>query len=401
MSRATLTPGKALLLMLGVGTTALMGLPGVVASPPPTGSLSGSVVDEHGAGVAGCRVALFQGDALALMEWTSSDARGRFAFQECPEAFHVFAAPSPESGLVGTWSLARESARAGELELVVRRGTTIDVLVRDEAGRPLAGAEVRAYDPRGKTVVVARVTTDDAGRAQLLAPRETHVGVLGTALGHLSAWAFDLELGSAVEQLEFTLPAARRACGEVRDEAGEPLTDVLVSSWDEREDGWHWNGYALSGGDGAFCLPASRGTTWLRAVDRGQEWLPAQLALDRADAAGTVALVLQRGLPLEVRCGRAEEASSPAGSTGSEASSPDGRAWRVWVWGGPESGWGWGARTREGGRVVTSVAERHGIVVEPLSSGASGEASTGGETGAPLGWGAWDRTYGDPVLELD
>jgi hypothetical protein len=344
-----LTLGKASLLMLGIGTVALVGLPEHGGGPTPTGSLSGVVRDAQGAEVAGCRVALFEGAELDLLAWTSSDESGRFAFHESPRSFHVFAAPVREQGLVGSWILDLRRQRFQELEITLRPGREVDVQVRTELGEPIAGAEIRVYDAREHAHVVQRSLSDEQGRASLLVPAATHVGVLGERQGRLSAWAFD-RTPAGGETLDFTLPPAHDLTGRVADAEGTPIEGVVVSAWEERDGDWHWNGFRRSDAFGEFVLPGSPEGTWVRAVDPAQGWLPRH---ERLAAEAWVAhdLLLEEGLPLQIRCTSSQEQATPS---------------RVWIWSQRHHAWSWGSRTDREGELQARVARRHSLVAEPL-----------------------------------
>jgi len=59
MRQPVLTPGKTTLLMLGLSTVALMGVPGFGHYEAPAGPVHGVVLDEEGAPIADAEVALF------------------------------------------------------------------------------------------------------------------------------------------------------------------------------------------------------------------------------------------------------------------------------------------------------------------------------------------------------
>jgi len=355
VSRRALTPGTAVLLMLGIGTVAVVGLPGVATPLEPAGSLGGVVVDEHGAPVEGCRVALFQADELELVEWTSTDSRGRFAFQESPAAFHAFAAPDEESGLAGAWCLARASALAGRIELTLPSASPLTVTATDEQGHPVEDAEVRVYDHRDAPVVLARVPTDAQGHAHVLAPRDAWIAVLGGSSGRLSTWSFTRD--AEADELTVVLPVARTLTGRVVDGDRAPLEGVVVSAWDRRADGWHRDGYRLSNADGSFALEvATDHATLLRAADPSGAHLPALRELAAAEPA-EVELALDAGDPLEVHADPRPTASPL----------PDDA--RVWIWDGPDHGWSWGAFPAPDGHLTARADTACQAALAPLAGG--------------------------------
>ena len=352
MRTPRLTPAKTSLLMLGVATVSLVGLPGVGAYVPPKGALVGVVSTAEGAAVPDTPVGLFDAASLALVEITHTDAHGRFALQQAPESFHLCALPSPRTGLVAGWALDLERGPLFTIDLVLREGSPIKVRVTDDAGQPVAGADVRVYDlARRTTRVVARARTDERGRTTVLAPPRTHVGTFGPSPERLPAWSFELEVPDGGRELAHELVRGRRLHGRVRTPAEGAPGGMIVSAWDRR-DGWQWNGYRLTEPDGAYALFVGEGTAEVRVLDRTQRFLPA-----RATAGPTARLdvELAEGTPLEVRCEDAEGRALPA---------------RVWLFSEETGAWSWGSPTGADGRLVAAGSEA-GVtaVAAPLHRG--------------------------------
>jgi protocatechuate 3,4-dioxygenase beta subunit len=341
--------------MLGLGTVSLMGIPGFGGDDPPSGAIAGVVADEAGEPVADATVALFDAADLRLVELTHTDAEGRFAFQQSPWTFHVFARPGGDpasaTGRLGAWLLERERGLAWQLELTLPRGAAVTVRARDEDGRPVAGAEVRAYETRaGGPAVVARAQTDADGVAEVLCPETAHLGVFGQRLGRLAAWRFDLRAAPEGQEIEVVLPRGHAVEGRVTDEVGAAIDDVLVSSWDER-GAWQWNGYARTAEGGRFTLLVAAKGGLLRAVDRAQNFLPAERRVDPGETP-FADLVLATGRRVDVRCTDATQASLPA---------------RVWIWDESAQAWGWGSATDADGLLRARTSGHHRFAAEPLS----------------------------------
>lgn len=351
MRRPTrLTPAKASLLMLGIGTASLVGLPGMSGYDPPSGALVGLVTDLEGEVVPDAPVGLFDAATLALVEVTHTDVHGRFALQQAPERFHLCVRPVDASGLLATWSLDLERGPLFSIDVVVQPGVPVDVLVTDAEGEPLRDADVRGYAIAGRgSTVVARQRTDAHGRASLLLPAHAHVGAFGPTPELLPAWTFFHE-SAGEEELELRLPRGRRLQGRVVDPDEGGLGGVVVSAWDRRDD-WQWDGYRLSEPDGAFVLHAGAGTTEVRASDPSLERLPTRAV---AGPTPTLELVMERGRPLEVAC--ETEAGDPLPA-------------RIWLWSRAGGTWGWGARTDDQGRLIAPSGD-DGVeaVARPLLS---------------------------------
>lgn len=363
MSTARLTPGKAALLMLGIGTASLVGLPAMSGYQPPQGALVGLVTDADGNGVPAAPVALFDDATLALVEIAHTDEHGRFALQQAPERFHLCARPAPESGLLPAWALDLERGPLFSIDLVLQTGIEIDVRVRDEEGRPIAGADVRCYGiERRACQVVARQRTDEHGRARLLAPARAHVGVFGPDPEQLPAWSF-FATPETGDELCFDLPRGRRLHGRVASEDGRGLGDVVVSAWDRR-DSWQWDGYRLSEADGAFALFAGAGTTELRALDRTQTFLPARAL---AGPTPELDLVLASAERVLVRCQSADGDALPA---------------RVWVYSERAGTWSWGSPTDERGRLSVAGDGELRAIARPLHRGSADPGPWHEERGA-------------------
>lgn len=341
-----LTPAKLTLLMLGVGTVALMGVPGFGRYYPPQGAVTGLVVDTRGLGLDGIEVALFDDHELSLVALTRTDAHGSFAFHQVPPRFHVFAYPVGTEPLVGAWALDCERAPLNHVELTLSAGHALSVAVVDERGMPLRETEVRVYDPGQGAIAVHRVPTDEDGRVALVTPPFCHIAVLGPA-DFAPAWFFDQEISEQGRSLEVTLRPAIEVAGRVVDSEGTPLAGIVVSGW-EFESEEHWTGYVLTDSQGSFRLPTASGQAFVRAVATDRPYLPAVEAV--GGTAELAELVLGPGHPLEVRT----------------RSDGEGLQTRLWVWSESAGAWGWGETTDADGLLATVVSTVHGLIAEPL-----------------------------------
>lgn len=367
------SPGKIALLLVGIVTVAFMGVPGVVTYQAPTGALTGVVLERGGEGLENVPVALFDADDLALLEVTHSDARGRFAFQQSPTDFHVFAHPPLDSPHVGSWAIDPPSGSEFDVELVLDRGHPVTVQVVDESGAAIEGIEVRAYqvEPFSEgTEVVVRTLTDGDGVATFTCPEHAHIGVVGTEGRFLSGWHFDQTVSFENDHFSFTLPTGNLYHGRLLGAADRPLDGILVSSWDFREERWQWNGYELTDDEGEFDLRGAVENTVFRAVDLTQNYLP---SLIPARTGRRMNVVLNQGEPLAIHCASAEDEAVPS---------------RVWVYSEEGGTWSWGSRTDRSGTLHATVSDRHAVVARPLS----GSFATTAEV--------WDRTYDKEELEL-
>ncbi|HED66696.1 MAG TPA: hypothetical protein ENJ09_14215 [Planctomycetes bacterium] len=356
MTRKRLTLEQGALLVLGLSTMAWMGVPRYGRYRAPDGAIAGVVLDAEGSRVDAAEVALFDDTRRILVERVRTDDHGRFAFSDAPERFDVFAWDEGASMRTGTWVLARDRAQGTTLELRLGRGTPRTVHVTDEAGAPVAGAEVRVIDARGEPQVIQRAMTDASGTAEVLLPPRSHVAVLPRTEDALAPrWLLDLPEPEALPE-EVALAAARTIEGRVADEAGEPLAATLVSAWSR--DGERWLGWTLSSADGTFRLATDGTPAVLRIADPTRAHLARAVVLPERLAAQLGTVVLPSGSRVAVQVGTGA-GPIPA---------------RVWVRGRDEDSWSFGGRTDSRGRIELTAAERFSAVALPLeaSSDASG-----------------------------
>lgn len=361
-----LSLGKASLLMLGLSTVALMGVPGFGRYAPPEGDLVGVTLDAAGHRLPQVEVALFDDRDLSLVATTTTDEHGHFAFGIVPERFHVFASYPDDPRWTGDWALDRERAPNVAVELHLERGTPLVVRVIDFAGRPVPGSEVRLYDARLEPQVLARVESDEKGVAALSAPGPVHLYVKPSAASGLAPrWFLDLAPDAEETNLVVELSPEHEIAGTLTDEEGAPVEGAVVTAWDEFES---FAGWTRSDADGAYHLVTGGETAALRFADPDRRLLP----LQRSFAAGPGRdAVLAGGRSRRLRIGTPEE-PIPA---------------RVWLRDEETASWSWGGLTEPDGMLRTAVGERFSVYAQPLSSPSE-----------PLV--VWDRSVREEPLQL-
>lgn len=182
--------------------------------------LEGVVLDQAGAPVGGARVVL----STEPPRDTRSEQDGSFFFEGLvPRTFTLHALAGD---LVGT-VVHRLRSDSEPVVVRVRRGTSVQVRVRDIGGRPIAGAEVRPAD-----LLLAHdgVLTDAAGEALLRGIDNRGASIRATAAGYAPGMAMVLpEVSpSGVAAVELILRRGVAVSGTVRDEAGRPIAGAMI-----------------------------------------------------------------------------------------------------------------------------------------------------------------------------
>lgn len=184
-----------------------------------------------------------------------SDASGNFQFDKLVGRAYELTATGGE--LVGGPVTYKLTGKSDPLVIRLGEGASIDVSVRDEAGKPIPKAEVSTGAEGGRTA-----TTGDDGRATL---RPVHTGfVVATAKapGFAPAGSF-ATVGSAGAhgQMTIVLRAGVPVSGRVIDDKGKPLAKVHVTVGDAATRGFGMGGRGdRDGADtddkGQFSFPA-------------------------------------------------------------------------------------------------------------------------------------------------
>ncbi len=342
--------------------------------PAPVGVLTGSVRDVHGVGLGGVEVAVFDAESLDLIEHTTSDELGRFAFSVVPSVMHIYAMPADFHSLTGQWLFDLEAATTSLVEVTLHPGYPVSVTVKDPSGAPIVGAEVRAYDSTvdlaGNVALKATAITDANGVAALLAPRRTHLAVMDEASGYLPTWKFWQYVSNTGKSYDLTLEKGVPMSGRVLSDAYEPLGGIIVSAW-AYKNGWHWSGYRKTEADGSFMVMGGGKWTRVTAVDPDSEFV-SSTRWYRTSGTNLPDILLPEGNPLTVRC------VDPDGA---------GVRSRVWFYSYENRSWSWGGLTDDFGALQGMVSASHAIIARPLSKDF-------------IGANLWRQTYGANEAEI-
>ena len=223
---------------------------------------------------------IHQGAALSV----DADEAGRFAVRATSAGAYELASASargfapfePALGHSPIVVWPRAGVRLDDLTIYLSPALELDVEVSDDKGKPVAAAEVRAFDDRRGPAEAKAVATDDKGHAHL--PAQPFDIVEARKAGYVSArgvvsfaaqtsGVLRLRLGAGADRARMSIS------GRVVDAHGGPVDGALVEAFAGRAgpDDAAYGAETLSGADGHFLLaPLDDGTWNLRATTRTQ-----------------------------------------------------------------------------------------------------------------------------------
>ena len=215
----------------------------VVLRLGPERVVEGDIVDETGAPVAGAEITTFFVTRAGAPPATSGED-GRFRLPGL-QRDRVELLTATKSGF--TSAGAPVAPRATTARLVLTRGVTLAGTVRDDAGRPIAGAKVViASEQSGREATIS----DAAGRFQLngLAPGGLVLAVRAPDRALLrEPWILE---AAGASDVTLTMAPAERITGRVVDDTGGPIFAAHISA---ELDRFTASG-TISAEDGSFTL---------------------------------------------------------------------------------------------------------------------------------------------------
>lgn len=223
--------------------------------------VSGRVVDEVGDPVVGADVSVKEtgGGILAMFgQQATTDAEGRFTAEDLAPGKRMVTAEA--AGFLESEPRFVELANGKTvdgLELVLKRGSTIEGTVLLPGGVPAAGAQVAIKEDGGANspgVIVRRfggtgnATADGDGRYRLEGVAEGPRSIAAQLAGYRQA-VRDLDVQRGVNRLDLQLGEGYAISGRVLDTAGKPVADatVLIST-----NNYFPEGQETSRADGSF-----------------------------------------------------------------------------------------------------------------------------------------------------
>jgi hypothetical protein len=187
----------------------------------------GTVKDKNGAPVGGADVEALDGMPSGherVLATTTTAADGTYDLSVPDDGASVVLATkdgfAPQAGYLAT----------GKVDLVLQPGMPRDLLVVDPNGRPVAGAGVTLQGGSG-SIDVAHTTTDDRGRAHVVAEDKASVVVRAHGFAYESDAVVGPDDVDGIHRIE--LHEGRKISGVVVDADGAPLAgvDVALRGW--------------------------------------------------------------------------------------------------------------------------------------------------------------------------
>ena len=276
--------------------------------------ISGTVLDTHGAPVAGMTVELWSGTSWRE-RWVTSAADGGFFVHVRGDREWRLVTAGLERFLATERVVTVADADVPGQDLVVAARPVIRGRITDPSGSPVVGVQVRATQVNGGYGQWTTATDDD-GRytlhpvvgatvtVSLIDPSGVHVpGYIG-ASGWVASTPQTIALDAdEVREDAIVMPAYLHLTGHVRDEGGNPIEGGHVAAY-TGADSLPYAADVVTGADGAFDLRLAPRDYLLKvtgATGFSPGWYGAQgfvylpgatdwLALDTADAQAEIVL---------------------------------------------------------------------------------------------------------------
>jgi hypothetical protein len=141
--------------------------------------------------------------------------------------------------------------KEGSARLIIPPGTTVQGVVVDAGGKPIAGAKITEATQWGNLRVLSENLTDSAGRFHL-SNRPTHQIILGVASEGCASISAIVNIQPGMAPVRLQLPPELPLRGRVVNEAGLPIADSDVSTDDVLNRGQCLNWSVKTDANGQF-----------------------------------------------------------------------------------------------------------------------------------------------------
>lgn len=235
-------------------------------------AIGGQVRDEEGQPIAGAIVLLMLWDrgrtenganvAVSIMEAAvTTDAEGRWHFDEAPVSvadlrYRLKHPDFVEEFRFSKAEIPEEQFRERSAILVMKEGIRVEGIVTDQAGRPVADAELLTGKDRVCSGSKPSYRTDAAGRFSFVHAPESRVSLTVKSAGHAPALA-EFPVMAGMAPLRIVVEPGRSLRVRVVDATGAALaaTYIFADTW-RRHRSLEW--HTKTGADGRFtwdCAP--------------------------------------------------------------------------------------------------------------------------------------------------
>ncbi|HWY85690.1 MAG TPA: carboxypeptidase regulatory-like domain-containing protein [Gemmataceae bacterium] len=269
---------------------------------PPGRSLQGRVTGEDGMPVKGAGINLYPSPSNgAPLDYAETDADGRYRLDYLPLASTMgfYADKLDYLSERGEFRMDPDKAESTRLDLVLKKrphGGSVQGIVTDAKGKPIAGAEVANHG--GSTDEVRKVKTDEQGKFVLENVYGYHTGghqLIAKAKGFAPKRVeFKPGPASRPSDVAIKLEPGHRIKGRVFDETGKPVAGAHVYYANARtSEGWDFGGSMSTDKEGRFHFDSLPPDTPFGFVAKGYSEIPKVMLLLDGDREVEVTMLSQ------------------------------------------------------------------------------------------------------------
>ncbi|MFZ4659689.1 MAG: MSCRAMM family protein [Caldilineaceae bacterium] len=299
---------------------------GINAVLDKLGRFTGSVTDRNGQPLAGITASAHRRyiNGSGSTEWpslgeTKSGADGRYDFSVWLPGEYRICFNQGQNFTDYAPTCYGNAAVTGATDVAVNRNqsTTVPPVqlgkygqisgrVTNEAGEPIAGAEIYVYNAYSGFIFLwadqngyYRFPRQIPGSYRLSATYVSAGPYYSEFYNNVATFAEATDVEVALDEvvnIDFVLRAKKQVSGKVTDEAGNPLANVPVTVMQQRESGWHSVTQAVTDSNGRYALDGlAPGSYYIRFTSPLYEW---EYYNNAATAEQATPIVVQAGASL-------------------------------------------------------------------------------------------------------